>query len=88
MVVPFVEMYFPALQSTHAAQAAAAPEGSHLFHLNFAITLYNNDEVERAAEQLSLFERLYQQLDDEARSADADVVAQREALTQAIADER
>jgi Bardet-Biedl syndrome 4 protein len=74
--------------SAAAAQAAAAPEGSHLFHLNFAITLYNNDEVERAAEQLSLFERLYQQLDDEARSADADVVAQREALTQAIADER
>lgn len=58
----------------------------HLFHLNYAITLYNNDEMERAKVQFDRFEELFEALDDEARAADPEVQEQRQTLLNALVD--
>jgi Bardet-Biedl syndrome 4 protein len=56
------------------------PRRDHLFELNFSITLFNNDELERAAEHFAKFEVLYAALDEEAKKADPEVAEQRQAL--------
>ncbi len=56
----------------------------HLFHLNFAITLYNNDDFGRAKTQFAEFEKLFEELDEEARSADPEVLEQKTALSAAL----
>ena len=43
-----------------AYEKAIEMESDHLFHLNFAITLYNHDERERAKAQYLEFDRLFQ----------------------------
>jgi Bardet-Biedl syndrome 4 protein len=58
----------------------------HMFHLNYAITLYNNDEMERAKVQFDRFEEIFEALDEEARSADPEVQEQRQALLNALVD--
>ena len=67
-----------------AYEKAINMEPDQLFHLNYAITLYNNDELERAREQFDHFERRFDALDDEAKRANPDVVEQREALSSAL----
>ncbi|KAG1711324.1 hypothetical protein DVH05_008577 [Phytophthora capsici] len=57
-----------------------------MFHLNYAITLYNNDEMERAKVQFDRFEEIFEGLDEEARSADPEVQEQRQALLNALVD--
>lgn len=57
-----------------------------MFHLNYAITLYNNDEMERARVQFDRFEEIFEGLDEEARSADPEVQEQRQALLNALVD--
>jgi Bardet-Biedl syndrome 4 protein len=52
----------------------------HLFHLNYAITLYNNDEMERAKIQFDRFEEIYETLDEEAKNSDPEVNEQRHTL--------
>ena len=49
-----------------AYEKAIEMEEDHLFRLNYAITLANNDDAPRAAEHFAEFERLYEKLDDEA----------------------
>jgi len=56
----------------------------HLFHLNFAITLFNNEEVERAHHHFVRFEKVFQELDPELRDADPDVLNQRSVLSKAL----
>jgi len=51
-----------------------------MFHLNFAITLFNHGDLTEAKRQFLLFDELYAQLDDDARTADPDVVEQRQVL--------
>eukprot|EP00736_Rhodelphis_marinus_P012995 Rmarinus@m.5854 len=52
-------------------------EQDHVFSLNYAITLYNNNEKEKAKEVAQDFESMFQKLDDEAKNADPDVLTQR-----------
>jgi Bardet-Biedl syndrome 4 protein len=59
-------------------------ESDHLFHLNYAVTLYNNDRMDQAAEQLRAFESIYLAMDDDQRRADADVAAQYGQLKDAL----
>lgn len=61
-------------------------EEDHLFRLNYAITLVNNDELARAADHFAEFERLFAKMDDEARSADPEVMEQRTALFETLRD--
>lgn len=58
----------------------------HLFHLNYAITLYNNDEMERAKVQFDRFEEIFEALDDEAKNADQEVLEQRQSLLNVLLD--
>eukprot|EP00937_MAST-01D_sp_MAST-1D-sp2_P001409 g1409.t1 len=44
-----------------AYEKAIDMDADHLFHLNYTITLFNNDEVERAREQFGRFEQLFAQ---------------------------
>lgn len=57
-----------------------------MFHLNYAITLYNNDEMERAKVQFDRFEELFEVLDEEAKNADPEVLEQRQTLLQVLMD--
>jgi Bardet-Biedl syndrome 4 protein len=59
-------------------------EPDHLFHLNYAITLANAGEIDRAQEQFSKFESIFQSLPDDARTGDSDVMEQRTALAAAL----
>lgn len=68
-----------------AYEKALELEEDHLFHLNFAITLFNNDEVERAHQQFVLFDKMFQELDPDVKDADPDVVNQRTFLANALA---
>ena len=70
--------------SCQAYEKAIEMEHDHLFQLNYAITLFVNDAVERSAQRYADFERLYAKLDDEARTADAEVVEQRNMLFEAL----
>ena len=60
-------------------------ETDHLFHLNYAVTLWNGGEEARCREQFEIFERLFEQLDQETRESDQDVAAQRNLLRRALA---
>lgn len=64
----------------------ACSHRDHLFHLNYAITLYNNDEMERAKVQFDRFEEIFETLDDEAKSADQEVLEQRQSLLNVLID--
>jgi Bardet-Biedl syndrome 4 protein len=68
-----------------AYEKAIEMEEDHLFHLNYAITLCNNDDKERAAKHFRLFEALFDKLDDDAKAADPEVGEQRAMLREALA---
>lgn len=67
------------------SHSACFPRDSdHLFHLNYSITLYNNDDVDRAKEHFGEFQRLFDELDDDTRNADPEVNEQAVALGAAL----
>ena len=55
----------------------------YVTHLNYAITLYKNDEVERAKDQFNKFERIFCPL-TELSDVDSEVSQQAELLRMAI----
>lgn len=67
-----------------AYEKAIEMESDHLFHLNYAITLYNNDELDRAANHFTEFDRIFSKLDEEAKNADPEVLEQKAALQAAL----
>lgn len=69
-----------------AFEKAIEMERDHLFHLNYAITLYNNDEMERAKVEFDRFEEIFETLDDDTRNADPDVLEQRQTLLNVLID--
>jgi Bardet-Biedl syndrome 4 protein len=56
----------------------------HLCHLNYALTLFNNDEMERAKVQFDKFEAIFETLDESTKSSDPEVAQQRQALLNAL----
>jgi len=56
-----------------AYDKAVEMDSDHLFELNYAITLFNFGEVERAREHFEAFDALFQQLDGETQNADGEV---------------
>eukprot|EP00741_Cyanophora_paradoxa_P015999 tig00000042_g15445.t1 len=62
-----------------ANQTASLPD--HLFELNYAITLYNSGEQDKARQHFLEFERLFAELDEETRGSDPEVLEQRQALS-------
>lgn len=67
-----------------AYEKAIDMEADHLFELNYAITLYNNNELARARVHVAEFEKHFALLDEEARKADPEVLEQHRALTAAL----
>mmetsp|Transcript_7584 Transcript_7584/g.14903 ORF Transcript_7584/g.14903 Transcript_7584/m.14903 type:complete len:419 (+) Transcript_7584:263-1519(+) len=70
--------------SCSAYEKAIEMDDDFLFHLNYAIMLTNNDQIPKAKKHLAEFERLFEQLDAEAKTADADVTEMRAALKAAL----
>jgi len=66
--------------SCSAYEKAIDMESDHLFHLNYCITLLNNDEIERARDHFATFEKLFKDLDEETKNSDPEVAAQQAAL--------
>ena len=65
-------------------KAAALDDGDHLIHLNYATTLLNAGDVDRAREELDKFQTLFQKLDPEDAEGDWDVASQAQALGDAL----
>eukprot|EP00899_Mesostigma_viride_P005871 jgi/Mesvir1/15285/Mv06500-RA.1 len=63
-----------------AYEKAIDMESDHLFELNYAITLYNNGEHERSRQHFEEFKRLFEELDEETKSADSEVLEQKQTL--------
>eukprot|EP01064_Diplonema_japonicum_P039200 TRINITY_DN9778_c1_g4_i1.p1 TRINITY_DN9778_c1_g4~~TRINITY_DN9778_c1_g4_i1.p1 ORF type:complete len:438 (+),score=30.13 TRINITY_DN9778_c1_g4_i1:70-1383(+) len=57
-----------------AYEKAISMERDHLFELNYAITLFNNDEPELARQHFQEFEACFSELDDETRQSDQDIL--------------
>ncbi len=49
----------------------------HTFYLNYSITLFNNNKVEKSRDMFKESEKLYADLDEEAKHAEQDVIDQR-----------
>lgn len=67
-----------------AYEKALELDDDYVCHLNFAITLFNNDELERAHHHFMQFEKTYQELDPEVKDSDQDVINQRNVLSNAL----
>uniref|UniRef100_A0A7S1X3Q1 Bardet-Biedl syndrome 4 n=1 Tax=Tetraselmis chuii TaxID=63592 RepID=A0A7S1X3Q1_9CHLO len=67
-----------------AYEKAIEMEADHLFHLNYAITLYKNGIDGRSREHFSSFLTIFDGLAEEAKNSDPDVVEQRQLLGEAL----
>jgi len=63
-----------------AYRRAIEMETDHLFHLNYAITLYNHDKNQEALKHFTIAKELFGGLDDDSKNADADVVSKMDLL--------
>jgi len=64
-----------------AYEKAIDMEEDHLFELNYAITLANNEELDRARDHFAEFNRLFEKLDDETKNNDPEVIEMRQLLS-------
>merc|ERR1712232_354181 len=55
-------------------------ESDHMFHLNFAIALFNHGDTEMAKQHFQEFETYFSELDEETRQSDQDILEVREKL--------
>lgn len=67
-----------------AYEKAIDMESDQMFHLNFAITLFNHGDTTEAKRQYMLFNDLYSQLDEEAKNVDPEVVEQSKVLNRIL----
>lgn len=56
----------------------------YLTHLNYSITLYSNDEIEKARKQFSRFEHLYRKHVDENNELDPEIKLQADLVRRAL----
>lgn len=67
-----------------AYEKAIDMEEDHLFELNYSITLFNNDELDKARAHYAEFEKLWARLDEDTKNSDQEVVEQQQALGEAL----
>lgn len=67
-----------------AYEKAIRMESDHLFELNYAITLFNHGELENAKSHFKEFKALWNELDEEVKNADPDVVEQMHELEKSL----
>mmetsp|Transcript_6202 Transcript_6202/g.21988 ORF Transcript_6202/g.21988 Transcript_6202/m.21988 type:complete len:179 (-) Transcript_6202:752-1288(-) len=63
-----------------AYEKAIEMDSDFLFHLNYAVMLVNNGQVDKAREQFDQFEALYAEADEETKNSDKDVGVMRSLL--------
>lgn len=68
-----------------AYEKAIEMDNDHLFELNYAVTLYNHDEIEAARHHYSQFEEMFKQLDEEEQNSDPTILEIRQRLSVALA---
>jgi len=56
----------------------------HMFHLNYAVSLYRDGKVDQAKPEFVEFERLFRELDEETQQGDQDVLSVRSAMKVAL----
>jgi len=71
-----------------AYEKAIRMESDHLFELNYAITLFNHNELDSARAHFTEFKALWKELDDEVKNADPDVIEQMNELEKSLAAAR
>jgi Bardet-Biedl syndrome 4 protein len=67
-----------------AYEKAIGMEADHVFELNYAVTLFNNEELGAARQHLGEFERLFKDLDEETAGSDPQVLQVRDQLAAAL----
>jgi len=67
-----------------AYEKAIDMESDHMFHLNFAITLFNHGDTTEAKKQFTQFDELFQKLDDERKNEEQEVAEQRNLLARVL----
>ena len=67
-----------------AYDKALSMEQDHVFELNYAVTLFNNEEFDHARAHLGEFERIFAGLDAESQKADPQVLQVRDLLTASL----
>eukprot|EP01052_Picozoa_sp_SAG31_P040657 SAG31_NODE_5941_length_2247_cov_1.585661_3_plen_191_part_00 len=64
-----------------AYEKAIEMESDHLFELNYAITLCNHGEYDKARQHFLEFDKLFSDLDSDTKNSDPEVLEQRQALS-------
>jgi Bardet-Biedl syndrome 4 protein len=67
-----------------AYDKALSMEADHVFMLNYAVTLFNNEEFAAARDKLAQFEGLFKELDEETQQGDPQVLQVRDQLTASL----
>merc|ERR1712087_661015 len=67
-----------------AYEKAIDMDSDHMFHLNFAITLFNHGDANEAKRQYVLFNDIFSQLEEGQRNSDPDVNEQRNTLARVL----
>lgn len=70
--------------SCAAYEKAIELSDDYLTHLNYTITLFSNDEIERARTQYQKFETLYKKQSEENSEVDPDVKIQSDLMMKAL----
>ncbi len=69
-----------------AFEKAIEMDNDHLFELNYAVILYNNNQIEAAKEHYLRFEELFKELDEEEQNSDPMILEVRQHLSLALKD--
>ena len=70
-----------------AYEKAVAMESDHLFHLNFAVTCWLQDRKDKARQQWQLFINMWNEMGEEMRGADNEVVEMMVEMERAMAQD-
>ena len=69
-----------------AYEKAIAMEMDHVFELNYAITLYNNEAYDDSRIRLQEFQKLWDELDEESKSQEPEVLDAMKQLVKALSN--
>jgi Bardet-Biedl syndrome 4 protein len=67
-----------------AYEKAIRMESDHLFELNYAITLFNHNELEQSKAHFREFQTLWAELEEDVKNADPDVIEQMAELEKSL----
>ena len=81
---PHLSFHFSLARLFCEPPCRAARRNQHLFHLNYAVTLYRHGERRKAQEHFQRFEQLFDELSNEERMESPEVLDLRRSLAPAF----